>query len=554
MYTYRCLLLVASLCCVGFLATPAAGQSTQPIDTLTTHLPIVVIDTEGQEIPDDPKLMGRMGVIDNGPGAVNRLSDPYNGYDGFIGIERRGSSSQSFPKLSYGFETWDEAQEGIDVAWLGFPKEEDWILYGPYSDKSLLRNVLIFHLSNQMGRYGSRTRFIELTLNGSYQGVYVAMEKIKRDGNRVDIAKLDPDEIEGDDLTGGYIVKIDKWTGSDNGGWASPYPPRPGQDHVVYYQYDEPKATDIVPEQQAYIQQVIAGFEDAMAGPDYADPVTGYAAHIDVDAAADFFILNEIGRNVDGYRLSTFLYKDKDSNGGKLTFGPGWDFNLAFGNADYYNGGLETGFQAQTLIPDFDGAQPPFWWEKLWEEPAMNARIRGRWDSLRTTTLHTDSLLQFIDAQVALLGVAADRNFQRWPVLGSYVWPNRFVGATYAEEVNYLKEWVETRMAWIDDNLPAVTTLPVETLPENTVSLSAPYPNPFTESARMTLTLGSVRDVQAVAYDMLGRRVAALYEGLILANSPVELTLSGAALAGGIYMVEVSGPRMAPVRRLVAHR
>ncbi len=309
--------------------------STTPV-VFSTTLPLMVIDTQGQGIPDEPKIVAHMGLIDNGPGVINNASDAYNDYDGLIGIERRGSSSQSFPKLSYAVETRDDEGKDQDVSLLGMPEEEDWVLHGPYSDKSLIRNVLIFHMAAQTGRYASRTRFVELILNGDYRGVYVLMEKIKRDADRVDIAKLNPDEISGDDLTGGYIIKVDKIEGTEVDGWFSPYPPVPGLDQRVRYQYHYPKPSDIVPEQQAYIQGVVAAFEDMMDSDQFADPVNGYARYIDVGSAVDFFLLNEVSRNVDGYRLSTFLYKDKDSVGdGKLVFGPIWDFNLGFGNADY---------------------------------------------------------------------------------------------------------------------------------------------------------------------------------------------------------------------------
>lgn len=171
----------------------------------SSNLPIVIIDTYGQEIPDEPKILARMGIIDNGEGQRNHLHDPRNNYDGLIGIEVRGSTTRWFPKKQYAVETRDHFGNDSTVSLLGFPPEEDWILYAPYSDKSLMRNVLAYKLSNDLGRYASRTRFCELVLNGSYEGVYVLMEKIKRDRNRVNISKLLPTDIAGDAVTGGYI-------------------------------------------------------------------------------------------------------------------------------------------------------------------------------------------------------------------------------------------------------------------------------------------------------------------------------------------------------------
>jgi hypothetical protein len=150
--------------------------------SISSKFPIIVINTNGAEIQDD-KNIARMGIIDNGPGKINTSEDVFNDFDGFVGIERRGSSSQMFPKKSYGFAIW--TAEGIDsvASILGMPVEEDWILYAPYTDKSLMRNVLAFKIANEMGRYASRTRFCEVMLNGSYQGIYVMMEKVKRSGS-----------------------------------------------------------------------------------------------------------------------------------------------------------------------------------------------------------------------------------------------------------------------------------------------------------------------------------------------------------------------------------
>ena len=520
---------------------------------LVSTLPIISIDTQGQLIPDEPKIIARMGVIDNGPGMMNALDDPFNNYDDPIAIEVRGSSSQAiFPKKSFGFETRDASLEDQDVSLLGLPEEEDWILYAPYSDKSLMRNVLVYHLANRLGRYASRTRFAEVVINGEYQGVYVLMERIKRDKNRVDISKLNPEEVSGDDLTGGYIIKIDKTTGAEVGGWQSPHPPKPGYTQRIFYQYHYPKPSVIVPAQEQYIQDVIATFETMMLGPNFADPVEGYAKYIDVDSAIDFYILNEISKNVDGYRLSTFLYKDKDSEGdGKLVFGPIWDFNLGFGNADYYNGGLENGFQAAIGVPQTDGLQPPFWWAKLWKEPSFNARLIARWQDLRENVLQTDSLMQFIDDNLAHLENAPTRNFDKWRILGTYVWPNRFVGNTFEQEINYFKDWIAGRMRWIDSNLGGAALPPEATLPATTFELSNVYPNPMINEGNVTLTIGRRQPVRIEIYDLTGRLVALPFDGIQSDNSTQTYSFSRDLLAAGMYLVRAVGTESIDTKKLV---
>ena len=127
---------------------------------------------------------------------------------------------EGYSKKSYGFETWDSDGDDLDVTINGLPQEEDWILYGPYSDKTFFRNKLAYDLASKIGEYASRGFFAELEINENYLGLYILMEKIKRDEVRLNISNLQPDENEGADLTGGYILKIDKTSGdSDNEDW-----------------------------------------------------------------------------------------------------------------------------------------------------------------------------------------------------------------------------------------------------------------------------------------------------------------------------------------------
>ena len=173
-------------------STSSGNNNLNVVSFTSSNLPIVVINTHGQQIPDDYKIIADMGIIYNGEGVRNNLTDPFNNYNGKIGIEIRGSSSQMFPKKQYAVETKDANGNDLDVSLLGFPPEEDWILYAPYNDKSLIRDVLVYKLANDMGRYASRSKFCELVLNGEYMGIYVLFEKIKRDANRVNIKKMEP--------------------------------------------------------------------------------------------------------------------------------------------------------------------------------------------------------------------------------------------------------------------------------------------------------------------------------------------------------------------------
>ncbi len=423
------------------------GQTVTPEDQLTQ----IEVNTNNGTIVDEPKINAEMTISQNDVIL----------YEGPIGIEIRGASSQSFPKKSYGFETRDENNEDLDVALLEFPEEEDWILHGPYSDKSLMRNMLIYDLSRDIDMYASRTKLVELTINNSIQGVYVFMEKLKRDSNRIDINKLKEDENSGEDLTGGYILKIDKVAGTNLGDGYNPLnsftstvaPPGATNNQKIRFLYEYPDAEDITPEQRNYISTYVSDFENVLASANFADPATGYQAYIDTNSFIDFFLLNELSNNVDGYRLSTYMHKDKS---GKLKMGPIWDFNLAFGNADYCSGG-ETNVWAYKFNErcSNDFWQIPFWWQRLLEDPNFVTNLKNRWNTLRGSAFSDGNVQSKIDGYIETMTKAGaiDTNFMKWPILGTYVWPNNFVGSSYFEEKNYMKDWLADRLTWLDSNI-----------------------------------------------------------------------------------------------------
>ena len=469
----------------------------------SSNLPIVVIKST-LSIMDDPKVTASMGIIDNFPNR-NKLTDPYNVYDGLIGIEIRGSSSQMFPKKQYGLELRDELGNGIAASLLSMPEEEDWILFAPYNDKSLMRDALAYHMGRSLGQYAPRTKFCELVINDMYLGVYVLMEKIKRDKNRVDINKLDPTEISGNDLSGGYILKIDKMTGGGDG-WTSEYQPPNAKGQTVQFLYEYPEADEIVPEQKSYIQKYIGDFESALAGSNFDDPLTGYAKYIDVNSFVDFFIMQEVSKNVDGYRLSTFFYKQRESDGGKLVMGPIWDFNLGFGNANYCTSGNPEGF-----VLDFNNICPddywliPFWWKRLLQHQSFRTKVATRWAELRSGAFKEDVVHDYIDSVASVLNVESQaRNFQAWQVLSQYIWPNYYVGSTFQSEVNWLKGWVSQRLTWLDQNMPSlVTATELTELLEDTQA----YPNPFSSDVTIDYSIQKSGEVDISIWDSTGRNI-----------------------------------------------
>ncbi|MDP6143861.1 MAG: CotH kinase family protein [Candidatus Marinimicrobia bacterium] len=509
-----------------------------------SNLPIVVIETNGQEILDDPRIIAHMGIIDNGTG-INHINDPLNGYDGQISIEIRGSSSQMFPKKQYALETQDIDGENLNVSILGMPEENDWILHAPYSDKSLLRNFLAYELARDMGRYASRTRFCELVINGDYKGLYIFMEKIKRDNNRVDISKLEPDETSGDDLTGGYIIKVDKWDGENNDGWLSD-PPLP-ENYGTWYQYHYPKPDEIVQEQQNYIIDYITDFENLIASESYNEPDSGYYNFVNLESFIDVSIINEISKNVDAYRLSAYMYKDKDSEDGRLTMGPIWDYNLAFGNADYFEGQDNTGWVLDINLPSEDPFWIPFWWYRIWDDETFRNAFNQRWQELRQTVFSEEYIMNMIDSTIAVIDEAQVRNFQRWPILEEYVWPNAYVGGSYENEIDYLTDWITARLNWMDEQ-----TMSADDDPQIILSyrLEPAYPNPFNPTTTIQFTIPQTEFVTVKVYNIVGHEITTLINDKLFTGN-YSIKWNGRHQPSGLYFVQIESGSFSKTRKMV---
>jgi hypothetical protein len=519
---------------VVFLTLFVSLTHGQPFQS--SNLPIIILDTHGAFIRDEPKTFVDLKIIDNGPGARNNLTDAPI-FSSKIGIEIRGSSSQMFPKKQYGFELLDNVNVAYDTSLLGLPAENDWILFAPYNDKTLIRDVLAYDLARKQGRYAPRTKYCELLINGAYEGLYVLIEKIKRDNDRVDIAKLEPDDNSGDAVTGGYIIKIDKLTGDFDTGWFSEYPPpsRTGN-AMINFLFEYPDPEDITAAQRDYIKQHIQAFETTLIGSDFANPVDGYARFIDMDSFVDFMIINEVSKNVDGYRLSTYFHKQKNSDGGKIVMGPVWDFNLGFGNADYCTKGITNG-----LVLDFneicgrDTWLIPFWWNRLLQDVTFSKKLQTRWNGLRDSSLATNKIHDYIDSVTAVLGESQVRNFSRWPVLGQYVWPNYFVGSTYQQEVDWLKNWVTGRMDWLDVYMEGIVTSN-EGIYQGLQSVAV-FPNPSQTHFNFRVEIAPPGKISLQLFDPLGREVQAL--DTWSEQKLIEASL-GEALNAGPYFYKIS--------------
>jgi len=539
-------------------STSSSGNNLNVVSFTSSNLPIVVINTHGQQIVDDYKITADMGIIYNGESVRNNLTDPFSNYNGKIGIEIRGSSSQNFPKKQYSVETRDLSGNDLDVSLLGFPAEEDWILYAPYNDKSLMRDVLVYKLANDMGRYASRSKFCELVLNGEYKGIYVLFEKIKRDAKRVNIKKMEPADISGDAVTGGYIIKIDKTDGENNAWWSSTFLPFSQTNIPILYQYHVPKPDEIVQQQKTYIQNLIFNFESMMKySSNIADSVTGYPKYIDTDSFVDFVIINELVKNVDAYRLSTYLYKDRDSRNPKLFAGPVWDFNLAFGNANYHAGWLTDGWELEYLTEYQNMSNEyfltPFWWRKLFDDTKFRNKIYARWQNVKNSSFKVQSIYNYIDSLVQLLDESKTRNFEKWPVLGIYIWPNPyFVGQTYQSEINYLKNWISQRINWLDQNMvgqPSDLNDSKEQIPSD-FSFEQSYPNPFNPTTTISFSIPAETFVIIKIYDNLGNEISTLIND-VKKPGKYHTIFDAAGLSSGIYYCKMMADNFIGTQKLI---
>jgi hypothetical protein len=423
----------------------------------SSNLPLLVINTSGgQEIMDEPKIDADLKVIYNPSGQPNRVTDNGNIFSGRIGIEIRGRYSASLPQLPYGFETRDNTGGNLNIALLSMPEENDWILTANYNDKTFLRNYLAFELFRKMGHYAPRTEYCELVLNGQYMGIYLLGEKIKVDRYRVDIAKLNPDENSGDDLTGGYIFLNDYYTASDS--WRSRYSPlnKPGSE--VYFVYYDPEPDELTYAQKTYLKQFIDSFEGRLYASDFDNRSTGYRAYLDVNSFVDYFLIGEITRNVDAYKKSRFFYKDKESNNGLIHSGPPWDFDWAWKditeNCIHFNQTDGSGWAYRVNDCD-DWPVPPSWEVRLIQDDDFANRIYGRYFDLRKTIFSETYLHHVIDSVAALLYEAQERHFETWDILGRNVGTPEYGDQpdTYAGEIEKFKNWINRRLTWLDANM-----------------------------------------------------------------------------------------------------
>ena len=480
----------------------------------TSDLPLIVIHTVSNSTISagaggSPDTAVIFAVFDRNNGVAKLTDEPQ--LIRRAGINLRGSSTQggNYPRNSFAVELLDEFNDDADEEVLGMPSESDWVLYAPnHFDKVLIHNPVAYQISRDIGRYASRTRMVEVffkddgggngmvTANmgstgagmGDYHGIYVLEEKVKRNDNRIDIERLDPFQTNSPNITGGYLVKIDRVDSNERSFTA-------GNQSMVYV---EPDGLEMVTAQRAaqasYLTTYFNNFYTVLTGVNYTNPVTGYAAWIDVDSWIDHQMLGTLTLNADWLRLSGYFHKKR---GKKIEMGPIWDHDRAEGTSPGPNQAVDNDWRAfaprnwiasaslgggSDYGTDFFNAGPVFanpWYGRLFTDVDFWQKWIDRYAELRRTTLDTNNIAAIIDELAEEVRLAQVRELARWGGTGNgsdtrprsgivhnaiagtglrpgyQAYTNEFDGTYLGPkgEVAFLKRWWSDRINFMDTNL-----------------------------------------------------------------------------------------------------
>ena len=443
----------------------------------SSNLPIVLLSTYGGGSPPASGATTRkesfMLIYEPDPETGRASFSATPSISTRSGIRKRGSSSAGFPKYAMSLESWDEFNEDQNIKPLGLSAEADWILNARYTfDYSLIRNPFLYELSNQIGQWAVKTRFVELynDVNGGnvtsadYFGVYTFMEKIEPDNNRLDISKLDPWENSPEEVTGGYVFKNDR--------------PDPGEPtfNVSGFQralvHGDPDGIEITSTQKSYITTRANEVTVALRQVNGIHPTTGlhFSEYLDVDTFIDHFWLNILAMDPDWGRLSQFFYQDR---GGKIVAGPIWDYDRTMGSRDgrddnprrweaNTNDTSSTFFDLQFewfgllfgFEPSDDDTRNMSNPQLRTSRPDVFQKVIDRWYALRSDKFSQSNLNAIVDGMAAELSEAQVRNFNKWTALNvNSISGTNFAteGAGWNRQISHLKGWLKARSEWIDD-------------------------------------------------------------------------------------------------------
>jgi hypothetical protein len=410
-------------------AGPNAGG-----DSTSTVLPRIYISTQGgAEVANTEDYVDATVRIVSETGADILQTETE--------IRGRGNTTWGMPKKPYRLKLGEAA------SLLDMPAARNWGLLANYADKTLVRNKLAMNLGEQFGLpYNPRSKFVEMYFNGEYQGLYQLFEHVETGANRVNVQKLDPEaDTAADVITGGYFMEIDHRFDEDVCWLTSMNIPICSKDP----EYDpEAVANPSTPSyaQYTYITSYVNAAETAIRTPGNT-----YQQYFDVDAMVNSYLVTELLKNVDAqinsydpavdkFTSSVFLHKPR---GGKLHFGPLWDFDLSSGNVNYQGNQDPTGWFIRNSA----------WHAPLFANSDFGQRVHARWCALTRNGTTTDLASQ-VDGIIAGIEPAAiERNFAKWPIFGQDVYSSAFIGQSYQEEVDHLKTWLTQRVNWMNSEL-----------------------------------------------------------------------------------------------------
>lgn len=402
-----------------------------------SHLPIININTYNQPIPGEDKnkenyIIADINIYDGGNN-VTVLGQ--NGETSKARLRYRGRSSLSFDKKGYLIKFIDEQNLKINKSLLGMPEESDWVLHGPFIDKSLIRNYMWYNIGQEIMGQAPKTRFIELYVDNVYQGLYLAVEAVTQSKeSRVLISKNNKNSI-----ATSYLLQLDTDTGNEISYLNS------FSDYTYKFDNEEihitikyPKEEDITPEKKNFIHDDFSKFEKMLYSYDYKE----YSKYIDVDSFVNYLIINEFTHNIDAGYVSTYIYRDI-SGKYKMYI---WDFNSA-------NNNYEMNLLDENQEFDFD---TNLWYEMLIKDPEFTEKVIERYKELRKTYLSDEYINEYIDDTIKYLGPAIERNFSVWGY--TFQQPiNSFVTITnpqnHIEAINQLKYSIKERATWLDKNI-----------------------------------------------------------------------------------------------------
>ncbi len=416
-----------------------ASQGDETQFYLPSGLPLVIINTVDAEEPYDKEhdIPSYVRIIDTDhtyvmDTATSRL---------------RGNASTQFPKKPYRIK-FESKQQPLDAP----AKAKKWTLINNYGDKTLMRNLLAFHISQQMQMpYTPYGRAVDVMLNGEYKGCYQLCDQIEVNKNRVNIDEMEDTDISGINLTGGYLWEIDAYAYEEKSWFNS--------NHNTPVTIKSPDEDDITPEQSKYLKDFFNAMEADVYGSHFTHPENGWRRLLDAETFLKHFLIGELSGNTDTY-WSVYQYKKRGED--KIYTGPVWDFDIAFDN-DYRTYPLNNRSEFVCLSGgSVAGDMGNFVRRIIINDSQTIPQLRELWGAARQQ-ITEEKLCAWIDSLAAEMDQSQRLNFMRWNILNRQEHMNPVARGSYEAEVNYLKEYITRRIEWMDKRLGYVhapTSLP----------------------------------------------------------------------------------------------